>query len=163
MLIPFEQLSDQSKVWIYASQSAFTPDQIENITKELTAFTQTWQAHGAELKASFEIKYNHFIVIGVDEGHHAPSGCSIDKSVQVIKHIESDLNIDLMNRMVVYILIRNEIHIIQSKDIPIYVENGLLHSDSQVFDNTITDLLKYRRQWIAPAQSTWLKRYFRLV
>ena len=163
MLVPFEQLSDQSKVWIYANPNPFTQAQIEVITKELTVFTQTWQAHGAELKASFEIKYNHFIVIAVDEDHHAPSGCSIDKSVQIIKNIESNLQIDLMNRLVVYVLVNNDVHVIPSKDIPLTIDNGLLQSDSQVFDNTITSVSKYRKQWITPAQSTWLNRYFSLV
>jgi hypothetical protein len=163
MLVPFEQLSDQSKVWIYATQAPFTRDQIDCITHELKAFTANWQAHGADLKASFEIKYNHFIVIGVDEEHHAPSGCSIDKSVQVIKNIESKLNIDLMNRMVVYVLEGDSVQIIKSKDIPAAIESGSLHTDSQVFDNTITGMVKYRTHWISSAQSTWLNRYFTLV
>ncbi len=163
MLVPFEQLSDQSKVWIYATQAPFTMDQIEIIKNELSAFTANWQAHGAALKASFEIKHTHFIVIGVDEEHHAPSGCSIDKSVQVIKNIESKLNTDLMNRLVVYILAADSVHIVKAKDIPAAIENGTLHADSQVFDNTITSLLKYRTQWISSAQSTWLNRYFTLV
>src|SRR3954462_5593014 len=109
MHVPFEQLSIHSKVWIYASQAPFTSEQCAIISNELTQFTDAWQAHGVELKASYEIKHNHFIVIGVDESHHAPSGCSIDKSVQIIKSIESQLGIDLMNRLVVYVLVDDSV------------------------------------------------------
>lgn len=163
MHVPFEQLSIHSKVWIYASQTPLTNEQTAIISDELKQFTDAWQAHGVELKASYEIKHNHFIVIGVDESHHAPSGCSIDKSVQVIKSIESQLKIDLMNRLVVYILDNNSVKTYSSGKLSSAIQEGVLHIDSQVFDNTITSFEKYKNEWLKPAQQTWLHRYFALV
>lgn len=163
MHVPFEQLSNKSKVWIYASQTPFTSEQQSLISSELKLFTDVWQAHGVELKASYEIKHNHFIIIGVDESHHAPSGCSIDKSVQVIKSIESQLKIDLMNRLVVYVLENNSVKTYSSGKLSSAVHEGLLNVDSQVFDNTITSIDTYKNEWIKPAQETWLQRYFSLV
>jgi hypothetical protein len=163
MHVPFEQLSDQSRVWIYASQTALTSEQEEIISIQLHRFTEEWQAHGAPLKASFAIKHGHFIIIGVDESLHSPSGCSIDKSVQIIKSIESGLDIDLMNRLIVYLLTDKSVQTLNAKELPGYIEKGLLQSDSQVFDNTITTLAKYKTEWIKPAQYTWLNRYFSLV
>jgi len=163
MHVPFEQLSIHSKVWIYASQTPFTNEQMSMISSELKLFTDAWQAHGAELKASYEIKYNHFIVIGVDETHHAPSGCSIDKSVQVIKSIESQLKVDLMNRLVVYVLADDLVKTFSSNTLSKAIQDGLLNIDSQVFDNTITLFEKYQNEWLKPAQETWLQRYFTLV
>ncbi len=163
MHIPFEQLSDQSRVWIYASQSPLTKEQVSIVSNQLSAFTQDWQAHGVPLKASYTIEYNHFIVIGVDETHHAPSGCSIDKSVQIIKSIESTLGIDLMNRLIVYLLVNDTVEALPAKDLPKLIENGTLQSDSQVFDNTITTYEKYKNEWIKSAHNTWLSRYFSYV
>ncbi|WP_018343328.1 hypothetical protein [Cytophaga aurantiaca] len=163
MHVPFDQLSIHSKVWIYASQVPFTSEQIAIISKELDRFTDSWQAHGADLKASYEIKHNHFIVIGVDETHHTPSGCSIDKSVQVIKNIESQLNIDLMNRLVVYVLTNGVVNTYAAGKLSSAIQDGLLHVDSQVFDNTITSFSNYQNEWLKPAQETWLHRYFTLV
>lgn len=163
MHIPFEQLSDQSRVWIYATPILLSNDQIAIISDQLNAFTEDWQAHGVPLKASFAIKHKHFIVIGVDETHHAPSGCSIDKSVQIIKNIESTLGIDLMNRLIVYLLVNNEVQVLNAKDLPKHIENGSLQSDSQVFDNTITTYEKFKNEWVKSAQTTWLSRHFSLV
>jgi hypothetical protein len=160
MHVPFEQLSIHSKVWIYASQMPFTSEQISIISNELKFFTDEWQAHGAELKASYEIKHNHFIVIGVDESHHAPSGCSIDKSVQVIKSIESQLKVDLMNRLVVYVLENNAVKTYSSGKLSSAIQEGILNTESQVFDNTITSFEKYKNEWLKSAQETWLHRYF---
>lgn len=163
MHVPFEQLSNESKVWIYASQVAFTNEQIAIISNELMQFTDSWQAHGVELRASYEINHNHFIVIGVDESHHAPSGCSIDKSVQVIKSIESQLGIDLMNRLVVYVWANGSVKTYAAGKLASAIQEGLLNIDSQVFDNTITSFEKYKNEWLKPAQDTWLHRYFTLV
>lgn len=161
MHIPFEQLSDHSRVWIYASQSSFTQDQLKFISNALHAFTDDWQAHGTPLKASFEVKYNQFIIIGVDETHHAPSGCSIDKSVQIIKNIESELRIDLMNRMIVYMLENNSVQPFVLKDFNQLIAEDRLRADSQVFDNTITSFSAFQKEWIKPAKSTWIQRYFK--
>ncbi|WP_299251047.1 hypothetical protein [uncultured Cytophaga sp.] len=163
MYIPFNQLSASSKVWIYASKTPFSENQQSGISEILTHFTDTWQAHGVELKASFEIKHNHFIIIGVDEQHHAPSGCSIDKSVQVIKNIESQFNINLMDRMVVYALEGDSIKTLSINNVPNAVQNGDLKAESQVFDNTVTSIEKYKKEWMKQAQNTWLHRYFILV
>jgi hypothetical protein len=163
MNIPFNQLSTASKVWIYASKAPLSNNQQKDISEILRAFTDTWQAHGVELKASFEIKYNHFIVIGVDELHHAPSGCSIDKSVQIIKNIESQFQINLMDRMVVYVWENNSIKTLPINKITIAIQDGDLAAENQVFDNTITSMDAYKKEWIKQAQNTWLHRYFILV
>jgi hypothetical protein len=160
MYIPFNQLSNQSKVWIYASEKRLTAEQCALISIELKYFTDVWQAHGVDLKASFLIQQNHFIIIGVDETHHAPSGCSIDKSVQVIKSIESKLNIDLMNRMIVYFLSNNQVESIRANDISKSIKDGVINIDSQIFDNTITSMESYQKAWLKPAKETWLNRYF---
>ena len=163
MHVPFDQLSIHSKVWIYASQAPFIDEQTSIISSTLKLFTDAWQAHGVELKASYEIKHNHFIVIGVDESHQAPSGCSIDKSVQVIKSIESQLKVDLMDRLVVYVLANNSVQTFLSSSLSKAIEEGLLNVDSQVFDNTITLVEKYQNEWLKPAHKTWLHRYFTFV
>ncbi len=160
MYIPFNQLSNKSKVWIYASEKPLTPEQCTLISTELEYFTNTWQAHGVDLKASFSIQHKHFIIIGVDEAHHAPSGCSIDKSVQVIKSIESKINIDLMNRLIVYVWANNNVESMRATAVPKSIEMGTLDVDSQVFDNTITSMDTYQNAWLKPAKDTWLNRYF---
>jgi hypothetical protein len=161
MHIPFDNLSDQSRVWIYASQTPFSQKQTEFISEALMAFTEDWQAHGTPLKASYTISHNQFIIIGVDESHHSPSGCSIDKSVQIIKNIESELGIDLMNRMAVYMLKDNMVHTAMPKDLGELITANILTPDSQVFDNTITSCKSFRGNWIKKAKETWIQRYFK--
>ena len=63
MLVPFEDLSKEARVWIYPSNRPFRETEIEEITKKLEIFITAWSAHGAALQASFSLPYNRFIVI----------------------------------------------------------------------------------------------------
>src|SRR5215217_4161490 len=90
--------SPQSKIWIYQSNRAFTPIEVNEIQQKLDEFTGQWTAHGHKLKAKAEIRYNFFIVLIVDQDSANATGCSIDSSVRVIKEIEQAYNVDLFNR-----------------------------------------------------------------
>src|SRR5690606_11396215 len=90
--------SPQSKVWIYQSNRLFTHSDLAYLHETLAAFTESWTAHTQQLKAGYEIKYGHFIILIVDETLTGASGCSIDKSVHLMKEIEQKLNIDLFDR-----------------------------------------------------------------
>ena len=83
MLVEFEQLSDTSKVWIYQSDRPFTAAEELEIRKRIEQFLSSWKRHGDDLKASYQIKYNHFIIISADETQHPVSGCSIDASTHL--------------------------------------------------------------------------------
>ncbi|NCF31398.1 MAG: ABC transporter ATPase, partial [Bacteroidetes bacterium] len=47
MFVPFDQLPDQSRVWIYPSNRRFTPDELSSIREKAEAFLKQWTAHGA--------------------------------------------------------------------------------------------------------------------
>ncbi|MEL6976420.1 MAG: ABC transporter ATPase, partial [Bacteroidota bacterium] len=78
MLVDFEALPDESRVWIYQSNRSFTEAEITEIKEGLAQFLTQWTAHGSELKAGFTIKYKRFIVIALDQSLAGASGCSID-------------------------------------------------------------------------------------
>ena len=51
------------------------------------------------LKTAYDLPYNHFIVIGLDEEVHGASGCSIDASVHLIQEIEQAFDLILLDKM----------------------------------------------------------------
>lgn len=163
MLVTFEQLPPTSRIWIYSSKASFTENQNHIVQKELEVFASGWEAHGEGLKASFKIEYGHFIILAVDEKHHSASGCSIDKSVQVIRNIESAAKLDLMDRMTVYVWNDNRIQTHNTAELKELIENRLLTPKTLVFDNSITSIRDYQDKWLKPAGDTWLKRYFRVA
>src|ERR1700712_4874044 len=92
------QFSENSRVWIYQSNKQLTDTQVIQLQVQLDNFTTGWTAHNSQLKAKAEIRYNRFIILVVDESLAGASGCSIDKSVNYMKQIEQQFNINLFDR-----------------------------------------------------------------
>ena len=67
MIIPFDKIPKESRVWIYQSNRKFSEKEITEITNKLKKFLENWTAHGSDLFCSFTIKYNRFIVIALNE------------------------------------------------------------------------------------------------
>ena len=66
MYTPFENLPEESKIWIYQSNRKLTDDEVTAITTKCKEFVENWAAHGTSLEASFLIKYNRFIIFAVN-------------------------------------------------------------------------------------------------
>src|SRR5699024_11726078 len=99
MLVPFEKLPEDARIWIYQANRPFTADELPEVMKELDRFVHEWTVHGADLAAGHAIKYRRFIIIGIDQGVASASGCSIDSSVHFIQHLEERFKIDLLDKM----------------------------------------------------------------
>ncbi len=78
MLVDFKSLPESSRVWIYQANRSFTDDELDQIRKEINVFIADWTAHGADLKASYEIRYKRFLILALDQSLNSASGCSID-------------------------------------------------------------------------------------
>src|SRR6056297_3585346 len=99
MLVPFENLPDSSRVWIYQANRSFTNEELEEIQSRLDQFVTQWTAHGADLQAGYLIKYKRFIILALDQQINAATGCSIDASVHFIQQLEKEFNVDLLDKM----------------------------------------------------------------
>lgn len=157
-------LPDTSRVWVYQSNRAFTSSEVSQINNELELFISTWNAHGSELDASFTIEKNQFIIISVDESVHAASGCSIDKSVGVVRNIESTYNLNLFDRTNIAFLSDSdgEVKTFKLSETKAKVSDGVLLPSTKIFDNTIQTLGDFRNKWLIEAENSWLKRYFKV-
>ena len=63
MYVPFESLPEESRIWIYQSSRKFSDEEIADIKNDLEEFLNNWSAHGSALEASYEIKYNRFMLL----------------------------------------------------------------------------------------------------
>lgn len=99
MLVDFDSLAENSRVWIYQSNRSFTKDELVDISDKLIVFLNNWVAHGLNLEAGFEIKYKRFIIIALDQDKQSVTGCSIDASVKFIQELEILYSVNLMDKM----------------------------------------------------------------
>ena len=153
MYVPYSELAPNSRVWIYQSDRPFTPSELPQIDKKLIAFCKNWSAHNIPLKSSYQL-HKWFICLFVEEQVQAASGCSIDTSVEFIKTLSKDLNVDFFNRMNIAFL---ENGLVQVK--PLNVLKPLFAEEMIVFNNLVTTKSEYESQWQIPLKASWLARY----
>jgi hypothetical protein len=150
MYIDFAQLPDNARVWVYLSEKAVSTDQQNQIGSFLRTAMKTWAAHGEPLTGGFEFSGNHFLILGVDQAAHLPSGCSIDASMRWIKEINQTFGLDFLFRS---IAIQNDSDISFA---PIFgikksVSTGIIRADSLIYDQQIQILSEYKTAFLKPA------------
>ncbi|MDF2456442.1 MAG: hypothetical protein K0R51_2435 [Cytophagaceae bacterium] len=99
MNIPFEQMPSSARAWVYTSNRMLTSTEVNLIQDRLTPFLTEWSSHGTPLRAACQVVDQSIIVVAVENGFEAASGCSIDKSVRTLKDIEQEFQISLFDRL----------------------------------------------------------------
>ena len=164
MYTHFSDLPASSRVWVYQSNRKFDTSELNIIEDVLTNFISRWQSHGAELKGSFKIMYQQFIILAVDTTTNLPSGCSIDSSVAVLKEIERTLSVDLFDRMqITFLEENNQIYTVNFGEIDKAVSTGKILPQTITFNNLVDTKEKLENDWLITASSSWLKKYFNKV
>src|ERR1041385_5906330 len=98
MYVKFNELPENSRIWIYQASRKLSPTEKQLAEAALQEFCESWVAHQQPLKTSFSIEHDQFIILATDEDYHLPSGCSIDSSVRALKALGSQLGGDLFDR-----------------------------------------------------------------
>ncbi len=151
-----KQLSPESRIWIYLSSREFTPAEVQQINTLAAEFVNTWSAHGSALKAAAEILHNRFLVIGVDEQQAAASGCSIDKSVALVKKIEADFNTDLLDRMQIAYRKDGQIKTCKLPQISTLLEKSEITENTIIFNNLVSTKKDWETNWEIPLKDSWI-------
>ncbi len=150
------------KIWIYQADRFFTQPELERAQAELKSFVAEWTAHGSQLAGNAEIKYNLFVILTVDEALAQTTGCSIDKSVHLLKKLESDLQIDLFNRMLIsYRDIDGNIQLVSSDVFEALYKEGVIKDETIVFNNLIQDAEDLSSKWEIPFKDSWHATVFK--
>ncbi len=160
MLVDFEKLPDTSRIWIYQADRAFSEEEVKEIRTRIGEFLKQWTAHGSSLEAGFELPYNRFIVIGLNQQNQAASGCSIDASVHFIQELERQFKLVLLDRMNVTFRQGPYIAYKPLDEFRKMAKNRAVSPNTVVFNNLVTNKFEYRQDWEVPATDSWHKRFF---
>jgi hypothetical protein len=160
MLVNFETLADDSRLWIYQSNRKFSDDEVAQVSRLLSEFLVQWTAHGASLEAGFEIKYNRFIIIGLNQENASASGCSIDASVHFIQQLENQFEVDLLDKMNVTYYTGEYIAFKPLNEFRAMAKSKAISKNTIVFNNLINTKAEYLNSWEVPAHESWHSRLF---
>ena len=160
MYLPFEDLPENSKIWIYQSSRKFSDEEVTAIQNDLIEFLNNWSSHGSSLESSFQIKYNRFIIIAVNQEFHAATGCSIDASVSFIQNLEKKYSVDLLDKMNVAFKQGEFITYKTLLDFKKLAKDKSVSENTIVFNNLVNTIEEMKESWEVPASDSWHSRFF---
>ena len=159
MLVEFTKLPLNSRVWIYQSNRKLSNEEVDNLTARTAEFLEQWTAHGSDLEAGFEVKYNRFIVLGLNQQNASASGCSIDASVRFIQSLENDFKVDLLDKMNVTFYNGEFIAHKSLTDFRKMAKARSVSPNTVVFNNLVNTKEEYLENWEVPAKDSWHSRF----
>jgi len=162
MLKFVQNAGNMERIWIYQSNRELTAEETQKTTEKLEGFTKQWAAHGKQLAARAEVRFNRFIILFLNEALEAASGCSIDSSVRFLKGIENELQIDLFDRMQIAYRKDDKIEAVSRIGFEKLIDEGKINEDIIVFDNTVANSSELVSRWEVPMKNSWHAKVFKL-
>jgi hypothetical protein len=146
------------RIWAYTISKPLSASEQEAIVAQGKVFVNQWTAHENKLSADFSIENGRIILVKVNEDVYGASGCSIDKLTRFIKRLESDYNIELMNRFLVAYQHGDKVEVVHAQHIKTLLQNGDISENTMIYNTAIANDTEWH-QWQQPLKDTWLKKY----
>lgn len=159
MLTEFKSLPEDSRVWVYQANRKLSDQEVTEIIEKSEEFLTKWTAHGAALEAAVEVRYNRFIVIGLNQANASASGCSIDASVHFIQSLQEKFDVDLLDKMNVTFYSGEYIAYKPLEDFKKMAKDKSVSKNTVVFNNLVNTKLEYLENWEVPAKDSWHSRF----
>lgn len=156
MFVSYTSLPPTARIWIYQANRPLTNAEVDIISTWLKSFTEEWMVHGQPLEASFEIRYNRFILLAAND---QTSGCSIDSSVRAVKEIGERLGVDFFDRQQVCFKSGDEVFSLLLTRLKEAFANGKIDVGVYVFNNLVDTKGGVEQNWLQQAGNSWIKRY----
>jgi len=147
------------RIWIYTISQLLPEEQLNALKQRCQDFVSTWTAHEVSLDASFELYKNRLLIFKVNEANYNASGCSIDKQVRLVKELEQQFSVELLNRLLVAYEKNGEVAVVKTSEIAGLLNDGSINEHTLVFDNTISQSTDLTTNWKKPLKETYLSRY----
>ncbi len=158
MNLEYKKFPENSKVWIYQSSKVFDQDDINFIKVRIDDFVSNWESHGNLLTADFDVFHNLFIVLFVDEKGDKMCGSAQDKSIRLMKELEQELELELVNRMNLSYFKNNVAIPFKMNEFGSLYEKGEITNETIVFNNMVTTKFEFENNWKTPLKNSWYKQ-----
>jgi|TARA_B100000795_G_C22801597_1_gene442215 hypothetical protein len=155
MITVNNSLPPNSRVWVYQANRIFTSSELTELDEILSGFNASWQAHGTNLNSAIEVFYDQFIVFFVDQQAQEATGCSIDKSMGIVKLIQQKLSVDLLDRLNLTYRIGTDINTIRMGDFQTKAKSGEISNSTIVFNNLVETKADFLTNWETTAGNSW--------
>jgi hypothetical protein len=156
MILPFDEIADDSKLWIFPSSRKFYPQELAGLNIKLEDFFNTWKNEGAPLTCSYRLIYDRFIVIAVDTTLINLTIEAHDQLSDFIQQLEQEFSILLMDKINVCYKQGEFVQYKDIKDFRQLIKNKGVSPKTTVFNNMITTKEELSYLWEINIMDSWL-------
>ena len=162
-LTSFDRLPDSARLWFFPSSRALNPEEVTQLQAVVEDSLAAWNAHGSPVTWGYEVLYDQFLIVGVDETKTALSGCSIDSCVHQIEKLEPKLATSFLDNSRVFYRDGDGLRVTDRPGFRSLAESGTVSGDTVVFNNILPTMGEFRSgKWEVPAKASWHARAFPL-
>jgi len=141
----------------------YPEDAKKHIQISIDDFIATWESHGKMVKGTFTILYDAFIVLFVDEQGDRMCGTAQDNSVKLMKRLEQELEVTLLDRMNQSYKESEKAVLVKLNDFETLYNDNTINDETIVFNNTITTKKEFDTTWEVPLKDSWHKQLVHVV
>jgi len=146
-------LSDDSRIWIFGIAPALDEAKCARMLEQVDLFLRDWAAHNRPVTSAREILHDSFLLIAVDRSSET-SGCSIDRMFGLLRQLERDLGVKILDPNLLFVRGRGAMTRDQFRN-----QAG---SDTVVFDTLVERLGDVRSgRWERRAGDSWHAKLLR--
>ncbi|RXP44517.1 ABC transporter ATPase [Lutibacter sp. HS1-25] len=161
MIIDFNEIPAWCKLWVFPSSRKFYDQEISSITETLEAFLNSWTSNNEPIKSAYQLKYERFIIIAVDNSETSLSLKAHDQLSLFILELEKKLDVILLDKINVCY---KQGEFVQYKDLIEFkklMTNKSVSEKTIVFDNMITTKEELENDWEINITDSWLGRFLK--
>ncbi|NIJ44418.1 hypothetical protein FHR24_000857 [Wenyingzhuangia heitensis] len=158
MLVDFNELENNAKVFLYPSNKKFHPELLEEINTKVDDFVNQWVSKH-EIDAGYQIKYQRFIIIAINQNKPITT-LIIDELVTFIFKLQLEHEIELLDKLNVCFKQGEYVQYKDVKEFKKLIKNKSVNTNTIVFDNLINTKKELESDWELPAEDTWYSRMF---
>jgi hypothetical protein len=158
---PFDRLPDSARLWVFAATRPLDAAERDALLGAVDAFLDQWNAHRVPLDCGRDLRYDQFLMVGVDQEAAGVSGCSVDALVRTMKGLGQQLGVELVDHASVFYREGEAVRRLSRDDFADAATHGVVTEQTTAFDNTVQTAGALRSgAWEAPAARTWHGRAF---
>ena len=158
MIVDINEIPEWCKLWVFPSSRKFYEQEIPGIKESIEAFLNNWANEGQSLNCAYELRYDRFIIISVDNSEISLSLEAHDALSIFIQALEKTLEIILLDKINVCY---KQGEFVQYKDLIEFkkmMKNKGVSPKTTVFDNMITTKEELKNDWEINIMDSWLGR-----
>lgn len=158
-----DHLPGSARIWVFGAGRPLDGAETDKLLGAVDGFLAGWRAHGVPLRAARDWRYDRFLLVGVDPGTAAPTGCSVDAMIGVLRDLEREIGVRFLgNDAVWYRDAQGRVRSASRAEFGSLARQGRVTPDTVVFDNSVTELAELRDgRWEGPARDRWHAAFFR--